>query len=1291
MTSKSEAMDFSEIHQQFLSLNDQLRMAQMAAHIGSWELRLADNDLSWSEETCRIFGVSNKDFPKNFGAFMRFVHPDDRQSLLSVHNQTIQDSSDLHVEFRIVRPDGEERYVWTQARIVANDMGERFLSGMVQDITEQKRCELLLQKNDILLKIAGKIAQVCGWEIEIPTCRLTWSNEIYEVLGISPASSPTVEAAINFYAPHCRPKIKAAIEACVSDGIPFDEELEIITPKGRSIRVRTIGQALRNEKNAIIRVQGAIQDITEKRQSEQTSSELAQRLATTLESISDAFITFDRAWHFTYVNREAERLLQRTRSELLGKVVWDEFPEATQSAFYVEYHRALQEGCVVKFEEFYSPLGIWLEVHAYPSAEGLAIYFRDITERKKARVELIRANRALQLLSRCNEALIHAENEKELLENICRLSVDIGNYSMAWVGYARYNEIRSITVEAQAGNDAQSYLDELVLSWTGDGLARCGPAGRAIRGGAPIVLDDVTQDPQFSSWLALVKKHGYRGAVYLPLREKERTFGLLALYSNETLEIGKEEIKFLQELADNLAFGITNIRIRLERQKIQEVILKVATSISVTTGKKFFEQLARNMAEAVGAQGGFVARLLPTEPLTARTIIAVVDGAVVDNFAYVIKDSPCDRVLSHTHCVIRAAVDGEFPHSPVASFGGKAYGGWRLQNSAGKPVGLLYVMFREPVSQSEFITSTLQIFAARAAAELERQDADQRLRDQASLLDKAQDAIIVRDIDNRIQFWNKSAERLYGWTQEEALGKAVDVLLNDDPAAYKEALDTVLACGDWSGEITRQGKNGNTLTVEARWTLVLDDDGKPKAILSINTDITQRKADEVKIQQLAFYDSLTQLPNRALMLDRLQHALATSGRGQRAGAILFIDLDNFKSINDTLGHDKGDLLLQQVATRLQQCVYESDTVARFGGDEFVVLLENLSVNRLEEASQIKTVGEKILEALARPYHVAGYEHFTTASIGATIFGDQSTTVGELLKQADLALYQAKALERNTIRFFDPEMQEDVNARVALEADLRLALQRAEFLLHYQPQLSCEGNVLGAEALVRWRHPQRGMISPAAFIPLAEDTGLIISLGRWVLESACIQLARWAKQAETAGLCIAVNVSAQELRHPNFVANVLAVLEQTGADPSKLKLELTESLLLGNVELAVAKIAELKAKGVGLSLDDFGTGYSSLAYLKRLPLDQLKIDQSFVQDVLSNPNDAAIVLTILALGRSLGIGVIAEGVETAAQKEYLDLQGCPSYQGYYFSRPLPANEFEAYVLARAKSLANGDPA
>ncbi|MBC7618656.1 MAG: EAL domain-containing protein [Candidatus Saccharibacteria bacterium] len=454
---------------------------------------------------------------------------------------------------------------------------------------------------------------------------------------------------------------------------------------------------------------------------------------------------------------------------------------------------------------------------------------------------------------------------------------------------------------------------------------------------------------------------------------------------------------------------------------------------------------------------------------------------------------------------------------------------------------------------------------------------------------------------------------------------------------------------------------------------IFDAQGVFSGYRGIGRDVTSRKQAEEKIERLAFYDVLTGLPNRRLLMDRLQHALHNSGRDGLMGALLFIDLDNFKDLNDTQGHDMGDRLLKQVAIRLGECVREVDTVARLGGDEFVIILSKLSSDPAEAAAQAEIVGGKILATLNQSYSLGTRDHHSTPSIGITLFDDHRLSIDELLKRADLAMYQSKAAGRNTLRFYDPHMQAVVAARAAMEFDLRQGLQCKQLLLYYQPVVNESGGVVGFEALARWQHPLRGMVMPGEFIPLAEQAGLIVPLGQWVLEAACAQLAAWALKPHTAQLTLAVNVSVRQFRQSAFVAEVLRVLERSGAYPRLLRLEITESLLVDDMRDATQKMSQLRAVGLRFSLDDFGTGYSSLAYLRQLSLEQLKIDQSFVHGVFTNASDAAIVQTVLTLGQTLGLTVVAEGVETQAQWDFLKHHGCRMFQGYLFGRPLPLSQ------------------
>jgi diguanylate cyclase (GGDEF)-like protein/PAS domain S-box-containing protein len=548
----------------------------------------------------------------------------------------------------------------------------------------------------------------------------------------------------------------------------------------------------------------------------------------------------------------------------------------------------------------------------------------------------------------------------------------------------------------------------------------------------------------------------------------------------------------------------------------------------------------------------------------------------------------------------------------------------------------------------------------------------------SSVAFESQEAMIITNPKGVILRVNKAFTDSTGYSAEEAVGRKPNMLKSGhhDADFYRSMWETLLSTGAWQGEIWDRRKNGEVYPKWLTISAVKDAAGVVTHYVGSHFDITERKRAEEQIKSLAFYDHLTSLPNRRLLLDRLHQALASSGRSGRNGALLFIDLDNFKSLNDTLGHNIGDLLLQQVAQRLEQCVREGDTVARLGGDEFVVLLEDLSKESLEAAAQAKGIGEKILVTLNQPYYFGAQEHHNTPSIGITLFNEKQQTSEELFKQADLAMYQAKKEGRNALRFFDPQMQESINARSSIEGELRKALENQEFHLYYQVQTDSSLRPFGAEALIRWIHPERGLVPPVQFISLAEETGLILSIGGWVLETACAQLKSWQQREVTRNLILSINVSAKQFHQANFVAEVKAAVQRHEINPQLLKLELTESMLLEKIEETIATMNALKAIGVKISLDDFGTGFSSLQYLKRLPLTQLKIDQTFVRDLATDENDKAIAQTIIAMAQSLKLDVIAEGVETVEQREFLESAGCHHYQGYLFGKPVPIVKFEA---------------
>lgn len=553
----------------------------------------------------------------------------------------------------------------------------------------------------------------------------------------------------------------------------------------------------------------------------------------------------------------------------------------------------------------------------------------------------------------------------------------------------------------------------------------------------------------------------------------------------------------------------------------------------------------------------------------------------------------------------------------------------------------------------------------------------------AAIAFESQQAMMVTDASSRILRVNKAFTEVTGYGIDEVIGQNPGILSSGrHDAAFFRALWQQLETTDlWEGEIWNRRRNGQVYPERLSISAVRDGGGVVTHYVGCFTDITRDKASAEEIHALAYYDHLTGLANRRLLTERLRQALAHSRRDGWCGALMFIDLDDFKNINDLLGHHAGDELLTQAAVRLGEAVRETDTVARFGGDEFVVLVEQLPSDATAAAATAGRLAEKLAEKMGAPYAIGNQRHFCTASIGIAMFADHVQTVDELMQSADLSMYEAKRQGKNQIRFFDPVMQQKVSDRLQLETDLREALSRDQFELHYQAQCNGNGRIEAVEALARWRHPRRGLVSPGIFIPAAERSGYMPALGRQLLEKACVQLGKWASDTRFAALRLSVNVSAAQLYRPEFVAETRALLERTGCRADKLVFELTESMLISDMEAAIQTMQALRNLGIRFSIDDFGTGYSSLAYLQRLPLDELKIDRSFIHRLPDDASSLAIVKTIVALARTLGLRLIAEGVEQAQQLDTLKKEGCTSFQGFMFYRPVTIDAFEAEVAAR----------
>ena len=1098
-------------------------------------------------------------------------------------------------------------------------------------------------------------------------------------------------------------RCEAAIAAADSERGELETEEYRITCKDGSVRTMVVwGSAIYDDFLL------TFYDLTEQKRVEQ---EL--RLASfALDRVHDSAFLVDRSGTFRMVNDAACRRLGYAREELLGRKVADVDPDYSVER-WADHWRELNEHGALVFESVHRgrdgqvvPVEISANLFTFAGEQynlGLA---RDISERKRAETEAAASLHTLRSLDRINRTIHDTRDLEAVLNAVLDDMLDIFVADRAFLLYPHDPTAASWTVPFERTREGfpgaralgepvpmsredSDWFSLLDATWSpvlfGPGGEHPVPAAAAARFGIQVILAMVLRPKVGERWylgLHRCTRHDAWSPADMRLFEevgRRVTDGLTGLLAHREL---REQERQFRTLAENSTDVI--IRYDLEGRRLYV--------------NPAFERVNRLTAsEALGRTPGEVSTML--KPLAAtftetlKEVIASGRPRTID-----LSRSLDDGSLSWwlVRIVPEADADG------------------RIRTA---------------------LTIWTDISERKAAEEVQR-----RLNRELRAITACNQAMI-RASDERALLHDvcriicEEAGYLMAWVSycEPGPGTLRPVAWAGDEAGYIEEALAILARhgGDaappvvaartgemdgvvdfatdarvapWREAALRRGYRSTiTLPLKAGTgvlALLTIYAGQPDAFTpeerrllgELAGDLAfgivalrahaERSAAEKRIEHLAFYDLLTGLPNRRLFLDRLQHAMTGCARSGRRGALLYIDLDNFKLVNDTCGHDVGDQLLVEVAQRLSACLRDGDTTARLGGDEFVAMLEDLDATAGEAAASARVVADKIHEALNRPYRIGERSHHCTPSVGATLFSGHGDASDELLKQADIAMYQAKSAGKNTLRFFDPEMQASVAARAALEADLRHAIADGQFILHFQPQVSRAGRILGGEALLRWQHPERGTIPPNDFIPLAEETGLILGIGQWVLAEACAVLADWHRQEPTRGIRLAINVSARQFRQPDFVDSVRVALEAAGAPRGMLKLELTESVVLDNVEDTIDKMTALRRLGVGFAMDDFGTGFSSLAYLTRLPLEQLKIDQSFVRRLLDNPTDAVVARSIITLATSLGLTVIAEGVETEAQRAFLAQHGCPIYQGYLFGRPMPLAEFRDLVVRLA---------
>jgi diguanylate cyclase (GGDEF)-like protein/PAS domain S-box-containing protein len=745
------------------------------------------------------------------------------------------------------------------------------------------------------------------------------------------------------------------------------------------------------------------------------------------------------------------------------------------------------------------------------------------------------------------------------------------------------------------------------------------------------------------------------------------------LLANRQLQLARKSLESQVNIRTR-ELHATNHQLEQEivrQQHLSKTLQALLNATEQASSQQIFYSCVRDLADAYKACYAFIGTYADSGRDSMNTLAVWAADRIVDNFSYALAGSPCEDVLNLAMEWIPRDAALRYPNDRLLQdMGVESYFGAPLKSSTGEVIGIIAVMDTRPMFMEDWVKPVLGLFSQRVALELERRSSQDELELAASVFKESVEAIVIYTADTRILRVNPAFTRITGYSADEAIGQKSGFLHSgmQSQAFYESFWRSLNDTGNWQGEIINRRKDGEVFPAWLTITSVRSSAGEIQQYISIFNDITEKKLSEQRIYDLAHNDIVTGLPNRVAFHEQISTELDHARRNRTQLAVMFIDLDHFKLINDTSGHPMGDLLLQQVAQRLKGSIRQSDAVSRFGGDEFTVLLPNI-----ESSDEAGIVANKILQGLAKPFCLEGNEVTTSASIGIGIYPQNGEDASTLLKNADSAMYRAKEQGRSSFRFFTEEMNRHALERMELEQDLRRALERHEFLLHYQPQVDIfSGRIVGCEALIRWQHPLQGLVPPDRFIPVAEATGLIVPIGEWVLNTALQQHKAW-RHMVAGPLIMSVNLSSRQFMQKELLQTIKNALDSSGVVASELELEFTESMMMANVDDTVSTLESIREHGIRLAIDDFGTGYSSLSYLKRFPINKLKIDRSFVEGLPEDADDAAIVKATIAIAHALNLTIIAEGVETREQLEFLKVLCCEEVQGYYFSRPLPANE------------------